>query len=627
MQPETRQPVKPVSVPRLGIVLCLLTAALAVGAPARAAQGPHRARRVLLLHSDEVRLPVGDIQDTVFRETLTRFDDAIDIYSESLDESRLGAGTSVGDDQFIADYFREKYSLVGLDLVVAIKAPALDFALRHRDALQHAPIVFCNVADGHRSIAALPADVAGTVTDYRAFLSPALARRLQPNLAHVAIVVGSSEREAQFVNLARRIAAADARADVSVEFWIGLTRDELTARISGLPANSALIYVSQVRDRAGQFYVPQELLATLAAASNVPIYSTSSTYLGTGTVGGLVFDAKADSQAAAALAVRVLARAPRDAIRTVASPAVYMFDARALARYRIAESQLPTGSTVLFRERSTWDLYRRQTLLVLAFFIVETSLVIGLLFQVRQRRKSEAALRASSAEVRDLVGKLISAEEDERRRMAIDLHDDISQELALLGIELEQLEQSAASSGASFARRTAAAVRRVASLATSLRNLSHRLHPAKLELLGLTGALDALCRDVSAAHLMPIEFRGDAMPARVAPDAALCLYRVAQEALHNVVKHSGSRRALVSLTVRDGSLVMEVVDSGIGFDAEERLAEGLGLVSMRERLHYLGGRFEIASARGKGTRLTVQIPCGPAAFGDRATALHERASA
>lgn len=608
----------------LAVAVALWTAGLAVSTPARAAQPAPSVRHVLLLHSDNVRLPIGEIQDAVFRDALLRFDDAIDIFSENLDEARLGSGAPIVNDQFIADYFREKYALVGIDLVITIKAPALDFALRHRDALQHAPIVFCNVA-AEQLPHAVPPDVSGTVTDYRTFMSAALARQLQPNLKTVAVVIGSSEREMQFVDLARSMAAA-ARTDLVVDFWIGLTRDELTAHIAALPEHSALIYVSQFRDHAGQFYVPQELLATLAAASKVPIYAISSTYLGTGSVGGLVFDAKADSQAAAGLAVRVLDGARRDTIRTVASPAVYMFDARALERYGIDESRLPAGSTILFREASLWDLHRRQLLLVVAFFIVETSLVIGLLFQVRARRKSEAALKASSAEIRDLVGKLISAEEDERRRMAIDLHDDMSQELALLGIELEQLQQSAAASGASFTRRTAAAVRRVAALATSIRDLSHRLHPAKLELLGLRGSLDALCRDVSAAHHIPIEFRAEAIAPTVACETSLCLYRVAQEALHNVVKHSGSRRALVSLAANDGSLVMQIVDSGKGFDAEARLAEGLGLVSMRERVHYLGGRFEIISARGKGTRLTVQVPVGPSAIDGR-SAHPQRASA
>jgi PAS domain S-box-containing protein len=223
-------------------------------------------------------------------------------------------------------------------------------------------------------------------------------------------------------------------------------------------------------------------------------------------------------------------------------------------------------------------------------------------------RRSETALRASLKEVRDLAGRLIAAQEAERARIARDLHDDLSQELALLNIELERLGQNWPTSGQEIARRVREISERTGEISSTVHRLSYQLHPSKLQTLGLLAGIQSLCRDVSAQHHVGIEFRHVDVPAAVPSEIALCMFRIAQEALHNVVRHSRATKAHVSLEVRNGSLELHVADPGQGFVVNPDGSAGLGLISMRERAHFLGGQFVIHSAPGCGTRLGARVP-------------------
>jgi signal transduction histidine kinase len=163
-------------------------------------------------------------------------------------------------------------------------------------------------------------------------------------------------------------------------------------------------------------------------------------------------------------------------------------------------------------------------------------------------------------------------------------------------------------------------VARVAEIATSVHEISHRLHPARLELVGLSSSIGGLCRDVSAKHGVEIDFREEDLPAKIDADITICLYRVVQEALRNITRHSGASDVTISLSFKKGKFLLFVADSGKGFDVERRPTTGLGLVSMRERVNFLNGRLVVHSERGEGTILFVEIPCSVGASGRSAVA-------
>jgi signal transduction histidine kinase len=344
-------------------------------------------------------------------------------------------------------------------------------------------------------------------------------------------------------------------------------------------------------------------------------------------VGGIVYDTIGNGQQLAKTALRIAAGAPAAEIPSVEGIRTAQFDARALDRWNLRHQLLPPHSRILFHSPGFWERYRGYAWAALSLLLLQSMLIAGLLVQrVRRRRAerslrdSEAALRTSAGQSQDLAGRLIAAQEDERRRLATDLNDDLSQGLALLSIELEQLERRRPPAGASQPSPLKAIVARVAEIATSVHEISHRLHPARLELVGLSSSIGGLCRDVSAKHGVEIDFREEDLPAKIDADITICLYRVVQEALRNITRHSGASDVTISLSFKKGKFLLFVADSGKGFDVERRPTTGLGLVSMRERVNFLNGRLVVHSERGEGTILFVEIPCSVGASGRSAVA-------
>jgi signal transduction histidine kinase len=219
------------------------------------------------------------------------------------------------------------------------------------------------------------------------------------------------------------------------------------------------------------------------------------------------------------------------------------------------------------------------------------------------------ARKVAEEAAHDLSGRMIQAQEEEQMRLARDLHDDLSQSLALLSIELEMFGQSKPAEREQIGERMREFSEQVKRLSSEVHRLAHELHPAKLEQLGLVAALRGFCKEFAVAHELAIEFADRSVPRSVPEDTALCLYRITQEALHNVVKHSGATAARVGLTKEDSELRLTIADDGVGFDPKVIRTNGsLGLVSMRERARFVHGRFSVESHVDKGTSIEVRVP-------------------
>ena len=230
----------------------------------------------------------------------------------------------------------------------------------------------------------------------------------------------------------------------------------------------------------------------------------------------------------------------------------------------------------------------------------------GASIDITARKEAEEAAH-------DLSGRLIQAQEEEQTRLACELHDDLSQSLALLSIELEMFGQSPPAAVGQISDRMRELSAQVKQLSSEVHRISHELHPAKLEQLGLVAALRGFCKDLAMAHELAIEFADSSLPHEISKDTALSLYRIAQEALHNVVKHSGATAARVQLDMEGGELGLTIADDGVGFNTEAMRTNGsLGLISMSERARFIHGRLFVESHAGKGTRIKVCVPVAPA---------------
>lgn len=225
----------------------------------------------------------------------------------------------------------------------------------------------------------------------------------------------------------------------------------------------------------------------------------------------------------------------------------------------------------------------------------------GFMIDVSERKRAEEALKA-------LGGRLIAAQEEERRRVARELHDDFNQRLAVMSIELEQLGRKIQKPLG--LRRSVERLQDLAQeIAAEIHRLSYKLHPSKLDHLGLVAAVKSLCGELSESGKLNVEFHQTGFPFALDRDTTLCLFRIAQEGLRNYVKHSKAESARVVLTRTRNSVRLLVSDNGSGFNTKTALMEkGLGFLSMKERLHLLGGEMNVYSRPSHGTRLEASVP-------------------
>lgn len=224
-------------------------------------------------------------------------------------------------------------------------------------------------------------------------------------------------------------------------------------------------------------------------------------------------------------------------------------------------------------------------------------------------RKSEERLSESTRMIRSLAGKLITAQESERRRISILLHDDVGQSVAALGLTINRLKRKLPDDPQATIAELDHVYRQLDSLTAQIRQLSHQLHPGVLEHLGLVKALRSHVTELSNEEQIAVNFTADVTTDPVPPEISVCIYRVALEALRNVSAHSGANSAHVALSETNGWLVLEVSDSGKGFDVDKLgHGTGLGLASSEERVKLLHGALEVRSVAQYGTRLTARVP-------------------
>ena len=229
--------------------------------------------------------------------------------------------------------------------------------------------------------------------------------------------------------------------------------------------------------------------------------------------------------------------------------------------------------------------------------------IVGMVRDITERKGAEEALLS-------MTRRLIEAQEQERTRIARELHDDIGQRVALLAVNLAQLQQSPLKLF-EVRDRIGELQKETSEIATDIQTLSHQLHAAKLEYLGIAAVMRGFCQEFGKQTKVRIEFQSQDLPSPVPPDVSLCLFRVLQESLHNSAKHSGAQDVAVGLWGTPDEIHLVVSDSGSGFDSEgAKQSRGLGLISMEERLRVLKGTFSIESQAKRGTKIHARVPLG-----------------
>jgi signal transduction histidine kinase len=527
----------------------------------------------------------------------------LDYYSEFIDITRFPDRAYR---EGFRDFLQVKYQGVRFDLVIAMQNVAVEFVNDFgRSLFGDVPVVFLTNTAGIRR----PSNSTGVRHERNYAATLELIRRLQPDIRNVFIVTGAGAADKEYENeIRRQLPPIDLRLNVTL--LSGLPTKQLEDGLSKLPPHSAVYHVLVTEDGAGNKFHPLEYVDRVATAANAPTYCWVDSAIGHGIVGGNLYSQSDAISRVGQLALRVLAGEAPDSIPVAAlNLNRNELDWRQLRRWSIDEARIPKGTLVRFRDPSIWDKYRSYILGALAILLTQTALITTLLIQRKRRQRTEAELRVHQRELsrsdernRQLGARLLRAQETERSRIAGELHDDICQRMLLLTIELDQM-------GRRDRDDTPAAEALIVAqdISKSLHELSHRLHPTRLRMIGLVAALDQLCAELSRAGIV-IVFTHDAIPSMLPSDVMLCLFRVVQEALQNAIKYSQARDVSVDLRNGRDKLTLTIIDNGVGFDVDTAWGNGVGLVSMIERLDAIGGSLQIDSRPGAGTRVTASVP-------------------
>jgi signal transduction histidine kinase len=562
------------------------------------------ARRVVVLSEVGLSSPaVSSVVRDLYSTLQLQSPHPIEFYSEYLEIELFPDEASQAD---IRSLFIRKYQKRRPDVIIAAGPTPIKFlAGVHEQSFSGVPIVFCCSSQDQADSPHLDADFTGAWLNFDPDGTLEAALRLRPGTKHVFVVGGASSFDQHILaNVEKTQLNYGSRLEFT--YLTNLPLESILDRVRHLPDESIVLFTSLLVDGAGRtFNGFSEVVRLLADAANAPVFTLADTLVGQGAVGGCVVRYVGEGKVVAALVLDILQGAkPAGVVKEETS--AYIFDWRALQRWGLRETDLPPGSIVLYRQQGFWELYWRYILGAIFLLAIQGTIIAALLVQRAKRRRSEAELHDTQ---RRFSQRLIEAQDQERARIARELHSDIDQRIALLAINLEHAKSNVPVSAGDLARQIEEASRQLADVGRDIQALSHRLHSRNLELLGLAVAAKSYCREISDLSSIRVDFRCENVPKDLPWEVSLCLFRVLQEAAQNAIKHSGSQDLQISLKSDGNELELIVRDSGIGFEPEKAIQEqGLGLASMRERVKLVGGELLIDSQLRRGTTVQARVP-------------------
>ena len=599
------------------IILTLLAFLLPCASSARAqtplSQHSVTEKRVEVLYSVPHDFPATELVEKGIREVFSQSTvPSVQLFSEYLDLSRF---RDAEQRSALADLLRERYKNGGIDLVILVDVPAIGFLLEHESIFAGVSIVMCLVPEALREqivrsrFGKRACGVLISQELYDEFVRASLA--LFPYTTQVAVVSGAFEADQVHLTMLRQ-ALDKVMGDKKLLDLAVLTPEELERQGSRLSRNTPMFFSTLFVDPAGRSYIPRKVLDTLVNTTPAPVFGMYESYFGRGIVGGPMVAMQEHGRLAAELALTVLKGKPAGELgfSDGREASMVAYDWRQLRRFQIRENLLVPGAPVEFRQETLWDQYKYVFIGLAVLMVLQSALILGLVSNLRLRKKGEQLLLDQQVELETLAGRLIAGREEEMQRLSRAFHDDLMQRLAAVSIKAGTLERQAANDHAAMLEPIQGIKQQLTSLTEDIHAISRELHPSILKDLGLEKALQSLCANFTERSGITVELYDHGLSATVdCQEQILCIYRVVQEALRNVAKHSGAGHVDVFVENRPDHLVMTIEDDGTGFDSTAATrSPGIGLAIMRERARLVGGTFTIYSEPGQGTVIDLIIP-------------------
>jgi PAS domain S-box-containing protein len=721
---------------RISVVLLLLPASLQ---PLWAEQ-PKETKRVLILYSEDAAHPAHGLADqgilSVFHSS-TQFD--VRVYKEYVDVTRFSGSAKA---QAFADYLARKYAGIKIDTIITVYPAAVEFLLAEAiDVFPDTPVVANQLSRAYAEKLKYSASrraITGTVTGDNAAGVMDSIYRMRPGTKRVALVAGTAPNNIYSEQVFRK-SLAPYLEKLELINLTKLSMEETLTRVGALPPDTIVLYAAITSDGEGRSFVPREALLSISRATRAPVFGLYDSFMGYGIVGGRLVSWELLGREAAEMALRIMGGEPAASIPFGGETAyVDIYDWRELKRWNIPESAVPPGSEIRYRELSSWEAHRGAIVGAIGLMAIETFLILGLVINLRKRRRAEQSLSESEArlslaaesanaglwsmsvdtgqvwvtdkirelfgftpheelhfesflgrihaedreqvqrtvlqamqsgenfmidyrilhadgsvhwiasrgnlhpaaggnpgrmmgssidisarketeeslrrheqELCNLTGRIIHAQEEELRRLSRELHDDLTQRLAALALDAALIEQEINPIRPQAVQGFKELRANLSEVAEEVHDLSRQLHPSILDDLGLVQAVQAECAAFTRKTGIDVSFAPHDFPDSVSQQPALCLYRVIQEALQNISKHSQAASASITLQGLSDGIRLLVEDKGIGFDPQGvKTKAGIGLSSMRERVRLVNGTIFFASKPGQGSEIEVFIPIG-----------------
>lgn len=513
----------------------------------------------------------------------------VEIFQEYLDRRRFYDSAHVKRAQA---WYEEKYRGVRLDAIVAIEGVPADAALQLRAALGYPVPVIAGFTSARSEHLSRPLRDAHDVSIVRAGdIEGELIRHISgvfPETRTVAVVTDRAEAATYLRETIRSVSGGALSARPLTQLPMGALRDSLAA----LPSDAVVLYWSISRDGDGNTWIPSEALRAIADASARPIFGTVDLLVGMGSFGGPSLSYGAFGRDLADQTRAVLHGEPgaSEAERTHSAWS-WRYDWSLVRKFGVDITRLHDGAYFVGRAAPFWVSHPIQT-------AVASVLILMLLVTILALVRRNIALVRVRAELRTMSEDLIRAQDDERARIARDLHDDLCQHMSLLAIEI----------GATPTPDSATFSKRVHQLVRRTQDIARGLHPGTIAMQDLRRAVESLAHPLGTAHGIAIDVHTREWPAALDAPTTLGLFRIIQEALQNVVRHAGAQRCSVQLTGSTELLKVVVKDDGVGLSLGEGVPRGLGLRSMQERARAMGGNVYLSSEPLRGTSVVVLLP-------------------
>lgn len=551
-------------------------------------------KRVLLVYQSDGAIPANiAFEQSLAQHLRTAMGPRLEFYHEQLDSTRFPEYTQ----QKVAA-LRSQYADLKIDVIIF-------FGNTLTEVLPGVPVVQVSNGEPDRTGAFHPANFVYVSFNIDALKEIGVAHRLQRKARKVVLISGVAPLDLATLRQFERRLRSDPNLDIQIVDNASVP--EVLAMVSHLPKDTIVLPIAYSRDPAGNTYVPRDIVSKLANASTAPVYAVSDTYVGIGAVGGYVVSWTKTGELTAEAAVQIAqGKAPADVVLGSPGSGVYLFDWRQLKRWGFSVDDLPPGSAVEYRTFTAWELYRWRILAGIAIIAAQFLLIVALLVHRRRMRQAEESLR-------ETAGHLLQSQDEERRRIARDLHDGTAQHLSGMALTIGQVLADFPPGNDQLRKLLQDSHVASREALNEIRTVSYVLHPPILDGVGLVPALHWYLEGLQKRTPLRVNLQTPAEIPDISPDGERALFRIVQESITNVIRHSGGSAISVSLVPNGKKVTLEIEDNGSGMSPEhlsliESTASlGVGIAGMRERVRQLKGTFKISSSP-RGTRVVVSIP-------------------